>query len=385
MIIVFVISASVLLQFIAAIQALRLIRITGWRTSWLLISASIFFMGIRRCMTLFWLFTGKVSHQPDLSFELLGLLTSALMLAGVWLVAPVFQAVRRTEEEIAKSEAKYRSLVESSEDSIYLMNRDHRYLFINKKHLARLGISEDNYQGHGYGEYHSPGIADKFTGKIDSVFATGEPIQFEHKSERDNEYFLLTLSPVKEADGKTAAVTVVSKKITQLKRMEESLRSLSCTDELTGLYNRRGFFSLAEQHLSVARRQKNRIFMLYGDVDDLKIINDTFGHQEGDRALIELTSILRETYRESDIIARIGGDEFIVMPVGNSEADLEAITSRLHKNLEAHNARKNRAYGLWMTVGIALFDPEHPCSLDELLAQGDRMMYERKKSKRVTT
>jgi diguanylate cyclase (GGDEF)-like protein/PAS domain S-box-containing protein len=379
-----VIGLSVLLQFITAFLALQLIRITGWRTSWMLISAAIFFMGIRRCITLSWLFLGDASHLPDLTFELIGLITSGLMLAGVSMISPLFAAIRRSEEEIQKSEAKYRSLVESTDDSIYLMDRDYRYLFINKKHLARLGISDDGYLGHAYGEFHSPVITEKFIRKVATVFNTGESIQLEHKSERDNEHFLLTLSPVKEPDGKTAAVTVVSKKITELKRLEESLRSLSLSDDLTGLYNRRGFFSLAEQHCRQAKRRNTRVFMLYGDVDDLKIINDTFGHHEGDRALIEIATILKETYRESDIVARIGGDEFVVMPVGNSESSIDIITSRLQKKLEALNERKDRAYRLSITVGIAHFDPEHPCSVDELLAEGDRMMYEQKKKKDLT-
>ena len=94
---------------------------------------------------------------------------------------------------------------------------------------------------------------------------------------------------------------------------EEALLALSLTDELTGLYNRRRFFVLTEQCLKVAVRTKKRSLLLFIDMDDLKWINDHYGHNEGDQALIDLANILKKTFRESDIIARIGGDEFVVL------------------------------------------------------------------------
>lgn len=287
---------------------------------------------------------------------------------------------RISEEALRTSEQKYSSLVESTEDSIYLIDRDYRYLFINKKHLLRIGVSEGQYIEKGYGDFHTPDVTAGFTKIVDDVFRTGKSVQHEHKSGRDNEYFLLTLSPVAEPDGKIIAVTVVSKKITPLKRMEEELRALSLTDPLTGLYNRRGFMTLAEQHLKIANRLRNKLFMLYADLDGLKIINDTFGHQEGDRVLAEAASILRETFRESDIIARIGGDEFVVMPVGTTQAEVEAITDRLQKRLKARND-VNQNYRLSISFGVSQYDPGNPCSIDELLSRGDTEMYEQKKLK----
>ena len=172
-------------------------------------------------------------------------------------------------------------------------------------------------------------------------------------------------------------MTVVSKRITELKKMEEELRTLSLTDALTGLYNRRGFMTLAEQHLKIANRLKSRIFMLYADLDNLKHINDTFGHQEGDTALKETAQILRETFREADIVSRIGGDEFVVMPIGSSERGTESVNSRLQNNLDISNNKKNK-YTLSLSIGITHYDPEHPVTLEELLFQGDKLMYEQK-------
>jgi two-component system cell cycle response regulator len=163
--------------------------------------------------------------------------------------------------------------------------------------------------------------------------------------------------------------------------LQKKVRTMAVTDELTGLYNRRGFFSLVEQLLKLCKREKKGIFMLYTDVDSLKKINDTFGHKEGDMALIDIANILRKNYRESDIIARIGGDEFVVITVGTTKESAEIATSRLKKNLEIHNAEANRSYKLSLSFGLAYHDPENPCSIDELLVQGDKLMYEQKRHK----
>ncbi len=161
----------------------------------------------------------------------------------------------------------------------------------------------------------------------------------------------------------------------------ETLRVVSVTDELTGLHNRRGFFTLAGQLLKMARRQGRGIYMMYADVDHLKRINDTFGHGAGDQALIETARLLRQTYRESDIVARIGGDEFVVIPIGSTGDNIEAITSRLTTNLEARRARGDMRYLPTLSVGIVYYDPLRPCTLDELLTEGDRRMYEKKKGR----
>jgi diguanylate cyclase (GGDEF)-like protein len=164
-------------------------------------------------------------------------------------------------------------------------------------------------------------------------------------------------------------------------KLQEKVRTMAVTDELTGLYNRRGFFSLVEKLLQLCKREKKGIFMLYTDLDGLKKINDTFGHKEGDMALIDIADILRNNYRESDIIARIGGDEFVVIPIGTTEDSAKIATSRLQKNIEIHNSEINRSYKLSLSFGIAYYDPENPCSIDELLVQGDQLMYEQKRHK----
>ncbi len=284
-------------------------------------------------------------------------------------------------EDLKISEQKYRSLVESTEDSIYLVDREFRYLFVNQNHLSRIGLSENQYTGRSYSEFHSPDETEWFIKAVGKVFETDQSVRHEHKSSRDGRYFLLSLSPVKNEDGKTIAVTIISKNISDLKKMQEELRELSLTDELTGLYNRRGCFTLGEHVLKMADRTNKGLFMLYTDLDNLKTINDTFGHAEGDSAVIEAADLLKNNYRESDIIARIGGDEFVVIPVGSAQDTVEIITARLQKALDIHNEKSNRNYTLSMSAGIAYYDPAQPCSINDLISRADKLMYKQKKSR----
>jgi len=131
---------------------------------------------------------------------------------------------RRAEEELRKKEEKYRSLVESTDDSIYLVDKDCRYLFMNEKHLSRLGLSSDQFLGRAYRDFHSAGDAKRFADKINHTFETGASVQHEYR-DSEGRCFLKTLSPVKDpGTGKVTAVTVVSKDITGLKRAEKELR-----------------------------------------------------------------------------------------------------------------------------------------------------------------
>jgi diguanylate cyclase (GGDEF)-like protein len=169
-------------------------------------------------------------------------------------------------------------------------------------------------------------------------------------------------------------------KMMRAHKAEEALLALSLTDELTGLYNRRRFFVLTEQYLKVAIRTKKRSLLLYIDMDDLKSINDHYGHNEGDRALIDLSNILKKTFRESDIIARIGGDEFVVLLESTAEND-EILITRLSDNIKDHHAKQIRNYRLSISVGVAQFDPDNPISIDDLLSKADALMYAEKRKR----
>jgi diguanylate cyclase (GGDEF)-like protein/PAS domain S-box-containing protein len=177
----------------------------------------------------------------------------------------------------------------------------------------------------------------------------------------------------------------VSSQVAQVivrKRLEEEIRSLSLTDELTGLFNRRGFTLLAEQEVRLAHRMKRAMLLFFGDVDNLKTINDTLGHAQGDLALQEISAILKENFRESDILARLGGDEFVVLAVDASKENAEIITNRIQAALKARNQQGGKTYHLTLSLGVARYDPEAPCTVSELMTQADGLMYHQKQARK---
>ena len=163
--------------------------------------------------------------------------------------------------------------------------------------------------------------------------------------------------------------------------LDRELRYLALTDDLTCLYNRRGFFAAATQQLKLAQRKAQSLLLLFCDVDNLKKINDTYGHREGDLALIRVADTLEQAFRGSDIVARLGGDEFVVLAMEASNQTREVILSRLEKNLKKLNADESR-YELSLSVGVATLDPKQPITLGELMVQADKAMYEKKRGAR---
>jgi len=159
--------------------------------------------------------------------------------------------------------------------------------------------------------------------------------------------------------------------------LDNELRSLALTDDLTRLYNRRAFYALSTQQLKVMRRRGQGLLLFLADVDDLKSINDAFGHREGDLALVRTADALERTFRNSDIVARLGGDEFAVLALEASCQDQDAILRRLEGHLHKASAEGLR-YKLSVSVGAARFDPKNSVSLEDLLAKADQAMYEQK-------
>ena len=162
--------------------------------------------------------------------------------------------------------------------------------------------------------------------------------------------------------------------------LERELQALALTDDLTCLYNRRAFLALATQQVRLIRRKGEGLLLFFADVDGLKHINDSFGHREGDFALVRAADALEQTFRDSDIIARMGGDELAVLALEASYQDQQAILDRLEKNLQKACADESR-YELSFSVGVARLDPKQIVSIAELMEQADQAMYQEKRQK----
>lgn len=298
-----------------------------------------------------------------------------------------------TREVLRMSEEKYRTILENIEDGYYEVDLAGSLTFFNNAICKITGFDEDELIGKNYLEIIVSDQSESVYETFNEVYKSRIParaIVWEMINKNGEIKFAessvsLILDRKKEPIGFRGIV----RDITDRKRMEEKLtqtldevRSLSLTDELTGLYNRRGFLTIAQQQLKVAHRMKGDILLLFADMDDLKEINDTHGHKEGDKALVNIAKIFKKTFRESDIIARMGGDEFAVLTLETSHSDANIIKKRLQKNLNATNKKGKKNYKLAVSVGLVRYGRTRTYSIEEMLDKADKKMYKEKQKKR---
>lgn len=280
-----------------------------------------------------------------------------------------------------EAESSYRALVEAMSEGAAIVLRDGTLLYCNSRFAAMLekpleavmGASLLKFVAHG----ERAGAA--------RLLAAGltRPVSRELTLRKGSGGFVpvqWSVSPL--ACNGHAGVCVVATDLTERYRVQEALRSLSLVDELTGLFNRRGFLMHAEQQLKLARRIDGQLLLVFADLDGLKPINDMLGHQAGDNAIRDAAEALRRSFRESDILARLGGDEFAVLATATDGHAVEVIRDRLQQHIDAHNGRGERPYQLSLSVGIVPYDPANPAPVDELLTRADAAMYEDKRERR---
>ncbi|MBA4417919.1 MAG: hypothetical protein C0392_08420 [Syntrophus sp. (in: bacteria)] len=295
------------------------------------------------------------------------------------------QQIGKTEQALTESENKFKTLVEESVAGVYII-QDGVFKYVNRRFAEIHGYSADE-------------LIDTLP-HTETIYPEDIPIVMEnarkHLEDGADSVHYAFRTVRKDAQvihvevygsrmmyqGRAAMIGTLLD-ITERRKLEELQHALSITDELTGLHNRRGFFALAQQQMKVSERNSGELLLFFVDLDDLKHINDTFGHLEGDKALIDVSNILRDTFRESDIIGRIGGDEFAVLAIETSDLTEETLTTRLRDAINTINSFIVPDYTLSVSVGTAHYSPDDHASLDELLSRADKLMYIEKKGKHI--
>jgi diguanylate cyclase (GGDEF)-like protein/PAS domain S-box-containing protein len=171
------------------------------------------------------------------------------------------------------------------------------------------------------------------------------------------------------------------KALLELERVNQQLLSQSLMDDLTGLHNRRGFLTLGQQTLKYAKRFHSNVYLMFLDINDLKTINDTWGHNAGDQALADFGRILREVFRETDIIGRLGGDEFAALVLISSRSQYRALLARLEERLKAYNQKGGQKFAISVSMGAVRCSGGRRRSLESIIRQADKRMYEQKQKK----
>ncbi len=157
---------------------------------------------------------------------------------------------------------------------------------------------------------------------------------------------------------------------------------LATVDALTGLANRRAFEMLAHHSMAIAGRSPHPLVLVFVDLDGFKAINDELGHEAGDAALCEMSRILKQVFRDSDVVARIGGDEFCVLLSGTPPTQMAPPVSRLAVAVEEHNTTRPAGHPIAYSVGCAAFEPERHTALAEWMREADAAMYRDKRARR---
>ncbi|MBU3188140.1 GGDEF domain-containing protein [Clostridium bowmanii] len=168
--------------------------------------------------------------------------------------------------------------------------------------------------------------------------------------------------------------------VIELEKRNGELKNSYVIDELTGIFNRRGFYMHGGSLYKAAALTGGKAIMCFGDVDGLKKINDTYGHQEGDEAILTTALIIRESFGVDDIVARIGGDEFIIIAANkSSENEINLTRERINSNFNKYNSLSNKPYKLSLSLGFSVYSPNVSVSFDQLIKDADKQLYNQKK------
>jgi len=289
---------------------------------------------------------------------------------------------KEAEQKLKESEEEYRQLFQNANEAIFVA-QDGKLVFLNPMAIKMIGYSGEGLMSRSFVEFiHQDDRNMVIDRHIRRMKGEEVPHLYSFRIiQRNGSIKWAELNSVLIQWKKKAATLNFLTDITDRKQAEEALETLSLRDDLTGLFNRRGFFTLAEQGLKTAQRMGTEMLLIFGDLDNLKGINDNFGHKEGDQALMDISQILKETFRESDIIARIGGDEFVILAMNGLETSAEKLINRFEQTLNDHPLQTKRPYTLSLSLGITCFNPQNPCSIEVLLTEADKIMYENKQKK----
>lgn len=284
-------------------------------------------------------------------------------------------------EALRANEAAHRDLLASLPVIVYCVEPTPPYapIFVSPG-TNDLGYSSAEWRGPLWFNILHPDDRDRIIAETEAALAAQRPVEYEYRviaKDGSVRWMHDRGAFVQDENGRTVAWRGVMLDVTERRALEERLAALSETDELTGLLNRRGFRRMAEHTLKVERRSGRRAALFCIDVDHLKPINDRFGHPEGDRALRAVADVLRSALRDGDVMARFGGDEFVVLaPAIGLAGESDRLVQRLRDRLGEENARARRPYVLTFSVGVV--EETGATDLDRFIERADAMLYAQK-------
>lgn len=335
----------------------------------------------------------KAGQRCTIAFHSINRYDETGKLTEIVLVGMDVSARKRVEAQLERNEVKFRTLVSNIPNAVYRCSPDARWTMHHvSDYIKKIAGHEawdfiDN-RVLSYSDIIYPEDKIQIEPLIREALLRCESYELEYRIKHADG----TMRWVHEKgqgyyeEGKLmwldGVITDITEKKSMQKKLEETLeqvKNLSLTDELTQLYNRRGFTTHAEQQIRIAERSRRPVTIIFVDLNGMKGINDKLGHEMGDKALVETANILRATFRKADIIARLGGDEFAILAVETDDERAHVMMERLQLNVAEYNRQTTGEFKLSMSTGLSHYDPDNPQTIDELLKSADKKMYEMKR------
>ncbi|BCS99210.1 hypothetical protein DSLASN_48420 [Desulfoluna limicola] len=293
---------------------------------------------------------------------------------------------RQAEEALRSSEEKYRAIVENMKEGYCEVDRDGYVTFVNAAMCEISGYPPVELVGMHRGQF----IAEECREQVLSAFSeliegSEEMAEFDYpiiRKDGGGRHIGVSVSLIRNASGERVGYRTIVRDVEARKRYEEELIYMAYHDPLTGLKNRKGFYERLESDITRAKRYGGQVGLLYVDMDRFKEVNDTLGHEAGDKVLQEITRRFLENLRQSDCIARIGGDEFAVVLDSAGVCDVDAVIRKVAEILAKPYKVGNKVIDYVSgSVGVALF-PEDAVTASDLIRYADSAMYAVKRNRK---
>ena len=287
-------------------------------------------------------------------------------------------------DELRENLRRMQAFIDNSPTAAFMKDAAGRYVYCNSRMQSMFYTPLGGLEGKSDFEWLPEYLAKQMWTIDQGVLTSGdthESMQSIPTADGGESHWLFFRFPFTSAAGEKF-VGGVAADVTQLKEMQERLENLTLTDELTGLNNRRGFVRLAEARLQLSRRTGEKLLIIFGDLDELKAINDNYGHETGNEAIRGAAQVIKETIRQTDVTSRWGGDEFVILVGQGAEETEEIVLQRLRDRIDTFNKSAERRFTLSISLGCSHVDLDSGQTLDEMITHADAAMYADKAKKK---
>ncbi len=292
---------------------------------------------------------------------------------------------RQVEKESAVEEQRYRNLFDHSQGLICIHDIRGMLTTVNPAVVSLLGFSNTEMVGKNFRDFIPEKHHLEFDAQMRQVEHEGMSTGYLPLIAKNGKKIVLQYRNVLVSESEMEPYVLGhAQDVTELLGAQKELKNLSLTDDLTGLYNRRGFLTMAEQQIKLERHEGTArgLNLMFADLDGLKKINDMYGHEAGSDSIIEFSKVVKTVLRSADLVARWGGDEFVILTIGSKDEHISVMSRRINEKLDEYNAASGKPYTLACSIGVAPVPTDGIRTLESIIAEADEAMYTEKRRRK---